>query len=178
MAKITIYIPEQEPVSYDLGEEDVITIGRAPDCSIVVDDGSVSGHHAEIRKIGAGLHMLVDTNSTNGVFLEGEQISEAPLANGASITIGSIPAEFEAAEGEASAEAPAGAGLQEGGDSYGAPVAAIAESSNRPQGFKDMSPVEKVEKKDSISGIAMIVGTLAIVAAIVLVLMTVLMNVA
>ena len=179
MAKITFYIPEQSAAKYDLSDEEQVTIGRAPDCDIILEHTSVSGHHATIRKIGAGLHVLEDNGSTNGVFLEGEQVSEAPLANGASITIGSVPADYE---GDDAAAAPAGqeaaSSSESSGGGYGAPVAPIAESSSRPAGFKDMSPVEKVAKKDTVGKVAMILGGVAFVTVIALVLLTVMMSVA
>ncbi|MDF1755853.1 MAG: FHA domain-containing protein [Verrucomicrobiales bacterium] len=184
MAKITFYIPDQEAAKYDLSEEEQIIIGRAADCDIILDHSSVSGHHATIRRIGAGLHMLVDNDSTNGVYLEGEQVAEAPLAHGASITIGSVPAEYEGDDAEQAAApehhgaAESAGGLSSGGGGYGSPVAPIAETSTRPAGFKDMSPVEKVVKKDSLGKIAMIVSAVAFVAVIALVLLTVMMNVA
>ncbi len=184
MAKITIFVPDHEPARYGLGDEEQVTIGRSPDCDIIVEHSSVSSLHAYIRRIGAGLHVLVDNGSTNGIFLEGEQVSEAPLSNGASFQIGSVPAAFEAdgaeaTEQPAAAEEPAaGAGIGEStGGSYGAPVAPIAESSARPAGFRDLSPIEKIEKKDSMAQIAMIIGVIGIIAAIGLVMMTVMMKV-
>lgn len=180
MANITIYVPDQEPVKYELPDTEQITIGRAPGCDIIVEHSSVSGQHAFIRKIGAGLHMLIDNGSTNGIYLEGEQVSEAPLGNGASFSIGSVPAEYEGgdttAQPQAEPAADSDAASSEGG--YGAPIAPIAETSTRPAGFKDMSPVEKVEKKDSLGQISMIIGGVAILVAIGLIFLTVTMSVA
>ncbi|MDF1816488.1 MAG: FHA domain-containing protein [Verrucomicrobiales bacterium] len=192
MAKITFYIPDQSAAKYDLSDEAEVTIGRAPDCDIILDHSSVSGHHASIRRIGAGLHVLVDNSSTNGIFLEGEQVSEAPLGNGASFTIGSVPADYEGDEAGAAAPEPAPSAAPEqaadaaaasSGSSgivggYGSIKAPIAETSTRPAGFKDMSPVEKVEKKDVLGQVAMILGGVAFLAAIALVLLTVMMNIA
>ena len=53
MAKITLQVPGEQPAKYDLGDEAEVTIGRAPDCDIILDHTSVSGHHATIRQIGA-----------------------------------------------------------------------------------------------------------------------------
>lgn len=179
MANITIHVPDQEPVRYELPDTEQITIGRAPGCDIIVEHSSVSGQHAFIRKIGAGLHMLIDNGSTNGIYLEGEQVSEAPLGNGASFSIGSVPAEYEggdAAAAQPQAEPAADTGnSSEGG--YGAPIAPIAETSTRPAGFKDMSPVEKIERKDSLGQISMIIGAVAILVAIGLIFLTVTMSV-
>jgi ABC-type multidrug transport system ATPase subunit len=57
-----------------------ITIGRAPDNDVVVDDLLVSRHHAELRPREAGGHELVDLDSSNGTFLNGRRIAApAPL---------------------------------------------------------------------------------------------------
>lgn len=45
-------------------------LGQAPDCSIVVHDQYVSGHHCMVRRI-VGEHFEVcDLGSTNGTYLE------------------------------------------------------------------------------------------------------------
>ena len=185
MAKITIYVPDQDPVKYGLGDQHQISIGRAEDCDIQLDHPSVSGHHATIQQGGGGMHVLVDNNSTNGIYLEGEKVTEAPLANGANFTIGSVPAEYEgdvAAAASATAdEAPAASGAEyasAGGGGYGAPVSDIAENSTRPPGFTDLSPVEKVEKEDSMGKMAMIIGSVALGAAVLLIFFSVMMRVA
>ena len=56
-----------------------VTIGRAPENDIVVDDLLVSRHHAELRPRPSGGHELVDLGSSNGTFLNGRRIA-APTA--------------------------------------------------------------------------------------------------
>lgn len=51
----------------------VLTIGRAPDNQLVLQDNQASGHHAEIRPEGQG-YTIVDTGSRNGTF-----VNEQPL---------------------------------------------------------------------------------------------------
>ncbi len=179
MAKITFYIPDQQPAKYDLSDELEISIGRATDCSIMLDHGSVSGHHATIRQIGAGLHVLLDNNSTNGIYLEGERVAEAPLANGASFMIGSVPGEYEG-DDASMAHSPAPAHSQPAAPASSAPAAmanethftsveaTIASVSTRPAGFKDLSPVTRVVKKNTLATVSMIMGLVAILAAIAL----------
>jgi predicted component of type VI protein secretion system len=177
MAKITLYVPDQEAAKYDLGDETEVTIGRAADCDIILDHSSVSSHHATIRQMGAGMHVLVDTGSTNGIYLEGEQVAEAPLAHGASFAIGSVPGEYDGDEAADSSEEAVPSDLA-ATSSFGAPDAHLAETSVRPAGFKDLSPVEKVVKKDHLGKLAMALGLVAILAAIALALMSAMMNVA
>src|SRR5215475_2976036 len=56
----------------------VLRIGRAPDNDVVIPELSVSRHHAELRKVG-GTYQIVDLNSHNGTFVNGQRVSSAPL---------------------------------------------------------------------------------------------------
>lgn len=51
----------------------VFTIGRAEDCDLVVGDLTVSGHHAELRRIGDGW-VLADLGSLNGTRVNGWRV--------------------------------------------------------------------------------------------------------
>lgn len=50
------------------------TIGRAPDNTIVLSAGMVSGHHARIEAHGQQ-HQIIDVGSTNGLRFEGERLT-------------------------------------------------------------------------------------------------------
>jgi predicted component of type VI protein secretion system len=53
-------------------DEDRMTVGRMPDCEVVVDDPSVSKHHATLRW--SAQHdavTLEDEGSSNGTFING-----------------------------------------------------------------------------------------------------------
>ena len=65
----------------------VLRIGRAPDNDIVVSDLSVSRHHAELRRTASG-YQIVDLDSHNGTFVNGQQVGSAPLAEGDIVGIG------------------------------------------------------------------------------------------
>jgi ABC-type multidrug transport system ATPase subunit/ABC-type multidrug transport system permease subunit len=65
----------------------VLRIGRAPDNDIVVSDLSVSRHHAELRKTVSG-YQIVDLDSHNGTFVNGQQVGSAPLTEGDIVGIG------------------------------------------------------------------------------------------
>ncbi len=53
-----------------------VTIGSRPDCDLVVNIPSVSGHHCRLTRDETGL-VLEDLNSTNGTFVNGERIRGA-----------------------------------------------------------------------------------------------------
>ena len=69
------------------------TIGRAPDCNIILADGAVSGRHACIRFDGAEL-VVTDLGSTNGVTVNDVPTPEAVLQHGDVIRIGSTDIRF------------------------------------------------------------------------------------
>lgn len=92
---------------------DKTTIGRVEDNTCQIADASVSSHHCEVLQQGASV-IIKDLNSTNGTFIDGNQISgEAPLKHGQIIRLGQIQMRFETAEGavlppaSAAAAAPA-----------------------------------------------------------------------
>lgn len=78
------------PLSHSL-EAAVISIGRAEDNMVVLDDASVSGHHAEVEQTENGL-VLRDLGSTNGTKLNGLPVTEAVLNDGDQICFGSMEA--------------------------------------------------------------------------------------
>ena len=51
-----------------------VVIGRADDCDIVLNSGSVSRQHAEVTKNNNGSYSIKDLNSTNGTFVNGRKI--------------------------------------------------------------------------------------------------------
>ncbi|HEY7908672.1 MAG TPA: FHA domain-containing protein, partial [Thermomicrobiales bacterium] len=63
------------------------SIGRAGDNDLVLDDPQVSRRHAQVRWNGAQ-YLITDLNSTNGVYVNGERVREAPLVEGARVQIG------------------------------------------------------------------------------------------
>ncbi len=71
-----------------------LRIGRQPDNDIVVSDPGVSRHHAELRDV-AGACRIVDLDSANGTFVNGQRVTAAPLSEGDIVGIG--PATFRLA---------------------------------------------------------------------------------
>tara|TARA_R110000850_G_scaffold51455_7_gene124954 strand:- start:843 stop:1367 length:525 start_codon:yes stop_codon:yes gene_type:complete len=172
MATFTIYVPEQDPLEYALDGIEQLSIGRGPENDVVLDHVSLSGSHAVVQNLG-GTFQVTDLGSTNGTFLDGEAITEGVLAHGSQVMFGSVQAVFAEA---AAAEEPA-AVEGDGGSSYvGGHAATVAEVSNRPPDFANLSPIEKVEKKDVVGQVATLVGVVAILAAIAVIAMSAMMT--
>src|SRR5256886_2846151 len=73
----------------------VVNIGRADYNDLVFPDESVSTTHAKLQRR-EGVWVLVDLDSTNGTFIDGERIKgEAPLAPGATVRFGDVGLVFE-----------------------------------------------------------------------------------
>ena len=74
--------------------EEVVTVGRAPDNAIQLDDPSVSSRHAELRAVDRS-YRLRDLGSTNGTRVNGNATTEIMLRQGDRIRFGGIQARFE-----------------------------------------------------------------------------------
>ncbi len=69
---------------------DVITIGRSPDSSVVIQDDYTSTHHARLETRG-GNWLLRDLDSTNGTTLAGARVtSPTPIPLNTPIVVGSM----------------------------------------------------------------------------------------
>ena len=69
------------------------TIGRLPECEIVLHDPGASRRHAQIRAQ-EGVWTLTDLGSTNGTQLNGQVVQQRELGEGDRITIGATVLEF------------------------------------------------------------------------------------
>ena len=94
-----LVLPDGRPVEL---RDQVVTIGRLPDCTIVLADPNVSRVHAEVRPIGdrsgAPEYAVVDRGSTNGTRVNGAPVTGSrTLAAGDTITLGATSIAFERA---------------------------------------------------------------------------------
>jgi hypothetical protein len=65
-----------------------ILIGRAPECTLVLEDDYASGRHARLS-LQHGTWMVEDLGSTNGTFLGRNRVQDpVPIAPGAPVRIG------------------------------------------------------------------------------------------
>jgi hypothetical protein len=75
--------------------EHAISIGRRPECNIVLADPNVSRNHAEIRPHGDSF-LLIDLGSTNGSKVNGVRVDQHILRDGDELTFGNTQMFFEA----------------------------------------------------------------------------------
>ena len=169
MATLSIYIPDQEPYAVDLEGIEQVSVGRGPDNDITIDHSSLSGSHAVIRNAD-GIYQMTDLGSTNGTFVNGEQVTESTLSEGLQIAFGNVQVVFSGGEAATEAnEEPAAGGSTGVADVDHDQPPVVAEASNLPANFKNLSPIERIEKKDTLGQIAIIVGVVAILAAVALI---------
>jgi len=79
-------------------------LGRLDTNDIPVHDGKASREHAKIYKQGEQ-YAIVDLNSSNGTFVNGEKITKRILKNGDEISIGTVRLVFELPEPQKKAPA-------------------------------------------------------------------------
>ena len=70
-----------------------IQVGRDPSCAIALpaNDSRVSRFHARIWPLGQGRYRIVDDNSANGVFINGQRITSGEFGHGDQVSLGSCP---------------------------------------------------------------------------------------
>lgn len=74
----------------------VVRLGQSPQNEIVIDDDTVSTHHARLE-YQAGAWQLTDLESRNGTYIEGNRLAAGvatPLADGALVGIGAVKLRF------------------------------------------------------------------------------------
>ncbi len=82
----------QPAVQFDLGGP-LITVGRASDNDVIVDDPLVSRHHCQL-KLQHGAYGFVDLGSRNGSTVNGQPVQEVALGPGDIVRIGNTSIEF------------------------------------------------------------------------------------
>lgn len=65
-------------------------IGRDSDNDIVLNNDSVSGHHAKLQLDPGGTFTITDLGSNNGILVNGKSAASSPLADGDTIELGDL----------------------------------------------------------------------------------------
>ncbi|MEI7945378.1 MAG: FHA domain-containing protein [bacterium] len=90
--RLQFKLEHQHKVAGELFSDDItgeVSIGRSKDCALVIpsEDRVASSKHAILKKKFGGIH-IVDAGSRNGLFFNGERITERKLSAGDCIKIG------------------------------------------------------------------------------------------
>lgn len=102
-------VNERATISFAPGKE-TIAIGRHESNDVVIQDPQASRFHAVIRRGGPTGFAIFDLGAANGVYVNGQRVTEQPLKEGDEIWIGTHPYRFEQ-QGVASFNRPAGVKL-------------------------------------------------------------------
>lgn len=155
MPKLSIFL-ENSRATHELTDER-ITIGRAADNMLQIDDPSVSGRHAQLLLI-EERYQLKDLGSTNGTRVNSELVTDTFLRVGDRIRFGKVEARYESvATGEAQP-------LPEAGEIEARP----AETSEKPADFANASPFPSRQKeKDTVATAVLAAAAVAVIAFLV-----------
>src|SRR4051794_13567373 len=141
----------------------LITIGRAPDNAIVLDDPSVSSRHAKLELSG-DTYRLKDLESTNGTRVNGIPITETALRFDDRIRFGGVDGRFEPDTRGSQPLPPVEQIEAKGAQSSAAPVD-FENASPFPRKTKDRDPVRKaVLIAAAVAGLAFIGSMVAVLA--------------
>ncbi len=100
MPRVTITVPGKTPQPYRFQLDcNLVTMGRGSRNDIVIDCGSVSVSHAEMRRVEGGFE-LTDLASTNGIKLDGERRELVTLQDGTSLSLGDVLFVFQLSDEE------------------------------------------------------------------------------
>jgi predicted component of type VI protein secretion system len=92
MARLVLDYGGVGPVPHEL-VNDIVMIGRGPSNHIVIDHPTVSAQHALLLRLAAS-YWLKDLDSTNGIQINGANVTETELNNGDRIRFGSVTAVY------------------------------------------------------------------------------------
>jgi len=157
MPKFLIFLPGSGEITHELGESS-LTVGRAPDNGLQIEDISVSSQHAQLTLGDDGDYVLRDLGSTNGTELNDKEITpevDHKLQDGDKVRFGKIDARYVS-------ENPAEARPLPEAEEVSAVVAA---TSKRPADFANASPFQKKKKKKDPIGLVLIILTVVAVLA-------------
>jgi pSer/pThr/pTyr-binding forkhead associated (FHA) protein len=93
MARLVVLTEGFTGLSHELKAEKV-TIGRVEDNAFQIAEASVSSHHCEVLQKGDD-YVVKDLGSTNGTFIDGEQVTEAVLKPGHLLRLGQVEVRLE-----------------------------------------------------------------------------------
>ena len=100
MPRVIITVPTKTPQPYRFSlDREVVTLGRGKENDIVIESGSVSVQHAEMRRVEGGFE-IEDLGSTNGIKLDDKRQMKFKLKSGMIVSIGEATFDFTLSDEE------------------------------------------------------------------------------
>ena len=96
MPRLILRLDDQVLKRYSMGS--VVTIGRLPDNTVIIDNPAVSGHHA-CASLDGEHFILEDLESTNGTFVNDRRVTRHTLQNDDVVRVGNHTLVFDAEHG-------------------------------------------------------------------------------
>ena len=163
MAKLVVLSEGFTGRSYELKVEKT-TVGRVEDNAFSIPEASVSSHHCEVLLRGNDV-VVKDLNSTNGTFINGEQVTgEAVLKPGQILRLGQMEIRLESGKAAAASKKqldqtmviPQGVKLND------------LDSGTKPVNFSDNSAFKKQSNKTNkvFIGIGIALGVIIVISLV------------
>jgi len=147
MPKLIVTLQDGTQNTHEL-IDDQITVGRAPDNTLQIDDVSVSSRHATLTLV-SGDYVYRDIGSTNGSRLNGKTLApetDHRLQNGDALMLGKVDGSYESDTPAEARPLPAEAEV----------ALTPAASSSAPVNFQNASPFQSKKKKKDPTGTAIL----------------------
>jgi pSer/pThr/pTyr-binding forkhead associated (FHA) protein len=97
-------VDPDHPLAFRLLPGHMRTIGRSAVASFVVDAPLISRVHCRLTVANDGSVEVTDLDSTNGTWVDGQQIKAAPLAEGHTLRVGRVEFVLERDAGHEAAD--------------------------------------------------------------------------
>ncbi len=148
---------------FDLVDDDT-TIGRHPECSIVVDAGAVSRYHAKVAQKSDGF-VVEDSGSRNGTYLNGQLLTGPQyLRDGDRIRISEVEFEYHSDDTGVPEFARGGSEVTFDGANFG--IMMVDEQETAQLSSNSSSSNAKIEFRSSAEGLKMVATPEAKLAAL------------
>lgn len=90
MPRIVVTISGRKPQPYQMPIDRAVTsFGRSADNDIPVECASISSRHCELERVPGGM-LMKDLDSTNGIFLAGERMSQVDVTADTEMKLGDV----------------------------------------------------------------------------------------
>jgi len=101
MLRLTVTGPDDKQRVFE-SDDPIVVVGRARDCTISVDDPSLTDHHCQFERTPEGAYKVVDLETKSGTEVNGERVNVHVIEDGDKVTIGRTAILIESSSADAS----------------------------------------------------------------------------